>query len=98
MNPNISKGHAGLVKQIWKVESTLYKKFAWLPKHINDQYIWLQNYWVQYHFAKSIGINKSNRIINRLTEKDYMAEILKGNIKDGKLLTTPKRRAGKRCQ
>lgn len=88
-----------IIREMFLYESTLYKKFAFIPKRIDDEWIWLTHYYVQYRANTPFfryGNNEKKQIFKCYTAEFVVAETLRGNIKDGKLLTTRKRRFGKR--
>lgn len=100
MNPNQTKTNISvkiddLVKALYLYESTLHKKFAYLPKRINGQWVWLTHYYVQYQARNPFMIwehGPNKKIVYKCyTKEDIVAETLKGNVVNEQLLTTRKR-------
>lgn len=84
----------------WEKCAKLHKRFAWLPTKCNTKWVWFGNYWTRhfYTFDEVITVypepdptKQKDRIIECISEDEYIMEELKGNIdRHGKLLSTSK--------
>lgn len=96
MNPNQTYNSMkidDMIKILFDRESQLHPKFAFLPKKINGQWIWFQTYYVQYESNTVEYLTSKVRkvVFATHTKEDVSVETLKGNIANGRLLTTRKR-------
>lgn len=101
MNPNETTAKMDdIIREMFMYESELHKQFAYWPKRIDKQWVWLTHYYIQYLATSPFMFNAANKkIIHKCYTAEWvLAETLKGNIVDGKLLTTRKRRFGKRSR
>lgn len=61
---------------------TYYRRFAWLPTQLtNNKILWLKPYYKAYI---DMGIGFSRLGIVKYSAEEYVIQILKGNIVDGK--------------
>lgn len=72
----------------------LNKKYAWYPRRVGPDIVWLTHYWQARTWPMWLG--RKGQVVKELTAEQYIMDVLKGKIVNGKLRMSLKRDNGKR--